>query len=161
MVFKSEVFEMSERFNDPTDAMSEAVRTAELRGSNPYQRGIARAQAQELVNVRGAFLQGLADLKRVTGNRDKNVPGRDAYDRCYQRVTKAGERLALIAPEGEVIRMPVWLPPPELTEADTVVVGKPAFDVGTYKESKGHGPSGKGLPLKGPGSNVDPDWTTK
>ena len=146
---------------DSADVAKETQRVEELRGNSAYQRGVSAALSQELVNVRGLFAQGLADLKKVTVKRDVNIPSRESYDRCYQRVTKVAERLATIVPEGEQVRMPVWIPPPEVTAQDTVVVGRPAYDIGAYRESKGLGASGKGLPLKGPGSNVDPDWIGK
>jgi hypothetical protein len=74
--------------------------------------------------------------------------------RCHKRVTKAAERVASIT-DGEV-QIPAYIPAPAPTVADTIVIRAPQID-GGYRESKGHGPSG-GLPLKGPGSNVDPDW---
>jgi hypothetical protein len=149
---------MSERFNDSSDAAKEQRRREELAASAPHQRGVQQALAQELTNVRGAFAAGLADLKRATLKRDGTVPGRDAYDRCHLRVTKAAERLAAITGQG--VSMPAWIPPPAATEADTVTVAPPAADLGAYRETKGMGASGAGLPLTGPGSNTDPDWTT-
>lgn len=145
---------------DPASVAREADRVAELAASAPYRRGIAQALENELQNVRGLFAQGLADLRRATLNRDVNIPGRDSYDRCYRRVEKVAQRLKSVARD-EKILMPAWIPPPGPKEQEMVEIGAPAVDLGGYKESAGHGPSGKGLPITGPGSNVDPNWIDK
>jgi len=146
---------------DPASVAREADRVAELAASAPYRRGIAQALANELQNVRGVFASALSDLRRATLNRDASVNGRDAYDRSHGKAIKAGARLKSIVPTDEKVLVPAWLPPPGQREQEMVEIGAPAVDLGGYRESKGNGPSGKGLPIIGPGSNVDPNWLTK
>lgn len=154
---------------DPEAAAQEHSRREELKDNNAYQRGVLQAQAQERMNAQHALNQGLTDLARVSLNRDTTVAGRDFYNRCHIRVTKAAERVAsimegAIGDDGKVIEgavsIPAWLPPPTPTKEQTIVVRAPRVD-GTYRESKGLSPDGSGLPLKGPGSQIDPDWVNK
>jgi hypothetical protein len=150
---------------DPEAEAQELERRAELNGNDAYQRGMAHAQAQERANAQNALNQGLADLQRVSLNRDTTQAGRDSYNRCWNRVEKAAQRVASITDgaivDGNVteaaVTIPAWLPPPTPTKEQTVTVRAPRTD-GAYRETKGMGPSGKGLPLRGPGSNTDPDW---
>ena len=161
--------------HDEVAAAQEADRRESLKLSDPVQRGIKLAQQQALSNARGELSQRLADLQKCTLKRDFSTAGRDAYNRCHAGMVKAAERLAEIT--GERFTVPAWLAPPTAAEQPTVVIGAPKStatlvvrDDGTqvavdtahaYKETKGHGPSGKGLSLRGPGSNVDPDWVNK
>jgi hypothetical protein len=71
-------------------------------------------------------------------------------------VVKVAERLKSIVRDGEKVLMPAWLPPPGQQEQQMTEIGAPAVDLGMYTETKGMGPSGKGLPgIPIPGSAAD------
>lgn len=142
---------------DPELAAAEVRRRAELAGSGAYQRGVAAAKVEAIRNNRGALDTELANLKRATVTRDSNVPGRDKYDRCYNRVVKAAERLALATGQ-PVSGIPAWLAPPAPTAENTVTVGVPGPDAaalltpqGKVAKPAGMGRSGKGGPAPGAG----------
>jgi len=155
---------------DPESQEREADRQAELTNSDsPYMRGMLQAQAQERSNAQHALNSGLADLKRTTLNRDTTVAARDSYDRCWKEVERRAARVAsimdgAIGDDGKVIdgavTIPAWLPPPAPTKADTIIVRAPRPST-SYAERAGLSPDGTGLPLRGPGSNVDPEWINK
>lgn len=142
--------------HDPAAAAQEAERRESLKLSDPVQRGIRMAQRQALDNARGEVNQRLSDLKKTSLKRDYSQAARDAYNRGHANLVKAAERLAAITGNG--VTIPQWLPPPTSEEAPTEVIGAPPED-GRYKETKGM--KGGGLPLRVPGSAVDPDWMTK
>lgn len=154
---------------DPELEAAEARRREELAANGAYRRGVALAEAQERMNAQSALETALADLKRCALKRDTTQAARDAYDRCHGRVVKAAERVASvlvgsIGAGGKVITdpeiiIPAWIPPPVPTATQTVAIGAPRGST-AYRETKGRGPSG-GLPLRGPGSNTDPDWMNK
>jgi len=142
---------------DPGAEAQEAERRESLNVNAPYQRGVVHAESLEKSNRRGELAQNLADLKRVTLKRDTTQPARDAYDRKWRAVYAMAERFATAF--GETVSMPAYLPPPQATAESTVAIepGKPAD--GSYRETKGMGPSGKGGPLPGfPGSDADAAW---
>jgi hypothetical protein len=152
----------------PVDHLAVAAeqdRREELSRSEPYRRGILAAEMQERRNAEHALSCELANLKRASLGRDVSAPGRDLYDRCHLRVTRAAERVASIIDggldaNGEVITgevlIPAWLAPPTPTQEETVVV-RASRVAGTYRETRGMGPSGKGIPPVIPGSAAD--WT--
>lgn len=153
---------------DPEAVAFEENRRAELSRNDAYKRLVAQAQATERFNAEGALQTALADLKRCSLKRDTTQPARDAYNRCHLRVTRAAERVCSII-DGSIIngkvqsgevQIPAWLPPPTPTKADTIIVRAPRID-GTYRERLGLNRDGSGLPLRGPGSNVDPEWLPK
>src|SRR5437764_997365 len=119
---------------DPEAEAFEQRRREELNGNDAYKRGMAHAVAQERMNAQGALNGALADLKRVTLTRDTTQAGRDAYDRTWNRTLKAAERVAsmdegAIGADGKVIQgavtIPAYLPAPQPTVAQTIVVGAP------------------------------------
>lgn len=123
-----------------------------------YARGVAQATEQFAANTRGQLETALGDLRRVTPDRDRCQAARDSYERTYDRVRDAAQRVAGI--DGKPVSIPKFLPPPQRSE-EYVTVGPAPFGHGHYRETKGLGPSGKGVPPVIPGSGADHDWINR
>ncbi len=153
----TQVVSKAQGFADPElDRQAQAHREAVA--SNPqYARGILEAQENFKANAVRTFNDELANLRRVSVDRDRCQATRDSYERTYARVRSAAERIAAIT--GTEQRIPAFLPRPT-TNVEYVTVGVPGADVGHYNETRGMGPSGKGLPAVGvPGSGDD--WLSR
>lgn len=149
------------------DAASEAATAAhrsEVEGSGAWQRGQAQAKATEVMNAQIAFRTELDNLKRATVTCDANTPGRDKYDRTYNRVVKAAQRVYINT--GAPVHIPKYIPAPEAKpeEADTVAIGAPVTPdplltpLGKVAKPTGMGPDGKGIERAIPGSAADNGW---
>jgi hypothetical protein len=148
----------------------------------PIERGRAAALSTEGKRVAAVLEGALADVKRTAHKKSVNQPSRDAYDRAFNRLEIAAQNQANFTGEDVVIPVrdaPVSFPralhdwaavvvsvlekhkikiPPLPMSALTQII-KPCAPDGRYRESKGLSPDGTGLPLTGPGSNVDPNWS--
>lgn len=142
--------------HDPALEASERHRREELARSQPYQAGVAAALAQALSNQKELVQTRFGDVRRTQIKRDLNKQSRASYERTYGNMLREVERLAGMTGK-PVSGVPAYYPPVDDTE-HTVTVNPPAVDLGKYTDTKGMGPSGKGLPVNGPGSNTDPDW---
>ena len=135
-----------------TDEAADLRRRNELSRNTQYQSGIAQAQANELKTVRELYAHALKDLARTALLRDQNIPSRQSYNRVHNTAIRAAERLKSIVGDSEQVLVPAWIAPPSPAELQMIEVGAPAVDLGMYRESKGMGKSGAGLPTSGPGS---------
>lgn len=144
--------------HDSELAAQEQRRRDELAGNGEYQRGRAQAKAQAIANDRSTLQAEIANLKRATPTRDANTPGRDKYNRTYNRVVKAAERLALATGQ-PVSGVPAWLAPPEPTAENSVTIAVPKPAPTPIVKPAGMGKSGKGGPAPGfPGSDAHDAW---
>ena len=151
----------------------------------PVERGMALAQATERTRVKSVLEGALSDVKRTALKKSVNQQSRDAYDRAFNRLEVAAQNWA--DNTGEEVSIPVRDAPlplpyelhvwarelavalekhkikvPALPTPATVQFIKPqGAPDGRYRESLGLSPDGSGLPLRGPGSNTDPDWVQK
>lgn len=157
---------------DPEAAAKEAERIEILATNTSHQARVTAAQAQELANRQRELESEFANLQRMKTARGSMQAAYDGYCRVYQRI----ERLAgVLAAEYErEISIPVFDPPPLPGALNTRSVGVPKSPVelvtrpdGTkatvdtsqaYRETRGVGPSGKGIPRVIPGSAADHDW---
>lgn len=145
----------SQRFEDP-ELARQAQAHRESVASNPqYVRGVAEAQENYRMNLRGRFRDELANLRRVTVDRDRCQATRDSYERTYERVRRTAEEVALEF--GERQSIPAYLSRPETAEK-SVTIGVPRADLGHYRESRGLGPDGEGVAPAVPGSAGDHGW---
>lgn len=153
----SQVKQGNRPFNDPEyDARAQEQRDAVA--SNPaVQRGILDAQAQFQRNQEGILQDELANLRRVTPDRDRCQATRDSYERTYARVEQTARRVAQL--RGRAVPIPKKLPRPSAVE-EVVTIEPPAFDLGLYSETHGVGPSGKGMPPVGVPGAAD-DWVNR
>lgn len=138
------------------DVAAEANRREALASNTAHQHGVQAALNQFKENCQREFDDNIAALRKTALSRDVNRPGREAYDRCYKRLEGVAARLAEIL--DHPVQIPEWLPPVGHSER-MVSIGAPRT-VSTYHETKGMGPSGKGLPPPPiPGSAAD--WVTE
>jgi hypothetical protein len=99
----------------------------------------------------------VTDVRKAALRRDTNQQSRDAYDRCWKKCLKCGERLKSIV-ENEDVSMPDWLAPPAPGEEKTLSIGVPKISE-SYRECAGKSPDGTGLPPPPiPGSAADHSW---
>ncbi len=136
---------------NPTPGAREHVET-------PQERGMSTARAQELSNRQGELAQAIEDLT-TKSKRGGNAQARhDAYCRTYARVERLAKAVASMT--GKPVSIPAYDPPPPPGAGRVVTIEPAAFDAGTYRETGGKGPSGKGLPTAAPvpGSGQDGNW---
>jgi hypothetical protein len=138
--------------HDPVLAAENARKRQEIESSGAWQRGQAQAKANDLRNTQERYNTVIADLRRHAITRDKNVPSRDRYNLTHKNAVRAAEALFLAT--GTAVPVPAWLPPPDATTEETVMVTV-APAVTPIVEPRGR----SGLPLTGPGSNTDPMWS--
>jgi len=133
-------------------------RRIELANNGQLQRGKADAESAETTRVRGALTGALDSLKKATLNRDTTQAGRDHYNRKHTEAVRAGQNLATHLGT-DVLLVPEFLPPPTPQSAPTMRIS-PARADGSYRETMGLGPSGKGVAPPGAvfGSAADTTW---
>ena len=139
---------------DNEAALAERNRQDELSRNTQYQRANQAAMAQELDNARRALAGAISTLKAATTDRDLREACRFRYDTAHNRAQAAARRVVSITGKPEPI--PAWLAPP--TEIESVEMVEVVSLDEKYRETKGLGPTGKGMPARGvPGSASD-DW---
>jgi len=110
---------------------------------NPqYARGQMQAAYQEALNVRGEFSALLKGFGGIARQAYDNPPNSwDRYVRAYHRLRLAAERCASL---GDDVSIPAQLP--ENPEVIKMVKVEAPKENATYKETRGMGKEGKGLP---------------
>lgn len=139
------------RLNRPTDdpgaAAAEQERRRRRESNVALQRNIAAAKATELHNVREAVRAKLADLKRHTVDRDRTANARQRYDRTHGELYDVAVRLDKITGEG--VAIPVWLPPPDETAEEMVIVKAPTAAPAPVVKRKDPGKKLTSMPVYG------------
>lgn len=157
---------------DHEAAAQETERRESLAANDAYAAGIRRAQTTELENRQNELKGAISDLRRMRQCRGNFAAALSGYSRVYQRIVRLAETIAGVT--GESIEIPEFDPPQELsTRTRTIGPPKGTAEVVTrpdgtkvtvdtakaYKETKGKGPSGRGLPPPAiPGSAADSTW---
>ena len=143
--------------HDPALAAEEVERRQRNAGNETLQRNIKAAVATEHQRLRNEIAGEIAALGRIKKGRGSVEARRGNYTRAYQR----GERAAkvLFAATGVPVPYPEFDPPTEVTSTRMIAVGPDPLP--SYIETRGKGSTGTGLPLKGPGSQIDPEWVDK
>ena len=110
---------------------------------NPqYARGQMQAAYQEAQNVRGEFSALLKGFGGIARQAYDNPPNSwDRYVRAYHRLRLAAERCASI---GDDVSIPAQLP--ENPEVIKMVKVEAPRENASYRETRGMGKSGEGLP---------------
>jgi hypothetical protein len=156
--------ERRQRLADPASNVVEEQRQKQA-DNLTLQINVTAARKQEFENRKRELDADIIGLQRM---RDRAARGyaeaaRAGYDRIYSRVLRLAQ---VIADEFDhEVPVPQYDPPTDGRTVQMISV-KPRSVQGqaadrSYVETGGKGKSGKGLPLKGPGSQIDPDWIGK
>lgn len=154
----TQTVQKNQYFADPELARLEQERRADLAANPAYARGIEQAQQQFKENTRLELEAELANLRRVSPDRDRCQATRDGYERCYKRLESTARRYAGLI--GAPVQIPKYLPKPS-TRDEFVNVGPAPAEVATYRETRGLGPSGRGIPPAIPGTASDHGWADR
>jgi len=109
---------------------------------NPqYARGMMQAAAVEAANVRNVFAALLKAFPPIERDAFVSMPSSfDRYMRAHNALRKAAEACALL---GDDVAIPERLPERPATKMIKIEAPK---EGGSYKETRGRGKSGEGLP---------------
>jgi hypothetical protein len=110
--------------------------------------GEKMAVATNYFNIKGQIERMSSNIRLKANRANEGPQWRVAYDRAYTQLREAAEKLWQDFEESSQI--PEYLAP--AATGFTTINSAPPVSRVAYKETRGMGPSGKGLPTSGPGS---------
>ena len=154
--------EKRERLADP--ALDTVERQRELQANNPtLQTNMTAARKQEFENRKRELEGEIRNLRRMKDRAERGYveAAKAGYERTYQRLTRLAQ---ILADEfGQAVSVPSYDPPVDAMPKNVTTIQPRGAEAraadGTYRETRGMGPSGKGGPLPAfPGTDAGNAW---